>query len=189
MKLSSNRYENIKHIVIRLFKKYDIRKIPIDGFEICQKMGIILIPYSSLPTEQALQVAMSISKDGFFTEIVSNQTGIPISSNCIFYNDRMPVERIRFTIMHEIGHFVLDHTQHSELAESEANFFARYALAPPPLVHQEPPEDFMDIADRFNLSQECAYYAMKSYMNWLRYAGRNYADYEIELLYLFGLAG
>ena len=43
--------------------------------------------------------------------------------------------RIRFTIMHEIGHIVLDHTEHSDLAESEANFFAKYALAPPPLVH------------------------------------------------------
>ena len=43
----------------------------------------------------------------------------------IFYDDSMYDRRIRFTIMHEIGHIVLDHTEHSDLAESEANFFAK----------------------------------------------------------------
>lgn len=38
--------------------------------------------------------------------------------------------------MHEIGHIVLDHSEGSELAEVEARFFAKYALAPPPLIHK-----------------------------------------------------
>ena len=93
--------------------------------------------------------------------------------------------RIRFTIMHEIGHIVLDHTEHSDLAESEANFFAKYALAPPPLVHKYKPEDYCELAEIFQLSQECAMNAMKFYHRWLRYGPRNYLDYEIVLLDLF----
>ena len=45
--------------------------------------------------------------------------------NPIYYNDKKDAGRIRFTILHEIGHFVLGHLQQSDLAESEANFFAK----------------------------------------------------------------
>ena len=34
----------------------------------------------------------------------------------IFYNDENSHERQRWTILHEIGHIRLDHTQESELA-------------------------------------------------------------------------
>ena len=46
-RLSNNRYEEIKEIVVELFIKYDVKCIPINGFELASKMGIKVIPYSS----------------------------------------------------------------------------------------------------------------------------------------------
>lgn len=77
----------------------------------------------------------------------------------IFYNDTVKSrERIRFTIAHEIGHFVLGHLEFAEKTkigrytltdfendafEKEANYFAKRLLAPLPLVY-----DFVSIWNR-----------------------------------------
>ena len=48
MLLPSSRYEFIKGEVIHLFEHYKIKCIPVSGFEIAIKMGIKLVPYSTL---------------------------------------------------------------------------------------------------------------------------------------------
>ena len=37
--------------------------------------------------------------------------------------------------MHEVGHYALGHIKEGDEEEAEAEFFAKYALAPPPLIH------------------------------------------------------
>ncbi|MCR5149376.1 MAG: hypothetical protein K6C35_10500 [Eubacterium sp.] len=51
-KLSDDIYEYIKEEACFLLEKYDVRCMPISGFEIAIKMGIKLIPYSSLGEEK-----------------------------------------------------------------------------------------------------------------------------------------
>lgn len=187
MRLTSDRYEVIKKIVVKMFVENDIRQIPIDCFEICQKMCIKLRKYTQLKSD-ALLKAEEISEDGLCMLIEEGPEPFVSLQWYIFYDDTKSRERIRFTIMHEIGHIVLEHTEHSQLSESEANFFAKYSLAPPPLVHRIKPEDYMDISNAFNLSQECAYYAMSFYSKWLQYGSSKYLNYEVELLSLFDIA-
>lgn len=79
-------------------------------------------------------------------------------------------------------------TQESDLAEAEANFFAKFALAPPVLIHKLEPQDEIQLANLFDISLEAATYAMEYYRKWLEYGGSEYKDYEIRLLNLFGLA-
>lgn len=187
MRLTGNRYDEIERAVVELFKENRISKIPIDPFDICERLGINLVAYSSLNIRGQSET-MKISKDGFC--LLLEVESAPSSEQWfIFYNDNTCRERIRFTIMHEIGHIVLAHTQHSELAESEANFFAKYALAPPPLVYTTQPEDYVDLAEQFDLSQEFAYNAMEFYNKWLRYGGRTFRPYETRLIRLFQEAG
>ena len=114
MRLTDEQYEFIKGEVVALFERYDVRCIPISGFELGYKMGIVLIPYSSLREEQ-LSAAMRISADGFYME---DQFG----NDFIYYNDNdgISYERANMTILHEIGHFMLDHTGESEGEETEA---------------------------------------------------------------------
>ncbi len=184
MTLSNDTYEFIKGEVVFLFERYNVCTIPISGFELAYKMGIRLIPYSSLSVEKR-QAAGRISSDGFFSEI---NDGIEV----VFYNDSVQYERMNMTILHEIAHCVLDHTgspERADVEEAEANFFAKYALAPPPLVHIISPNNWTNVRCAFHNSVEAALYSYAYYQKWL-YGFRiyGYKKYEIELLRLFGIA-
>lgn len=179
-RLSSYRYEEIKRIIVELFTKYDVKCIPISGFELALKMGIKVIPYSSFPEEKQ-RLLFRRSKDGFFVEKTDNEF-------YIYYNDTQNYGRINNTILHEIGHIVLDHTEDSELAEAEVNFFAKYALVPPVLAHKLGVDNPYKIAELFDVSMEAAFYAFNYYKKWLRYGSENYTDYEMKLIDLFKYA-
>ncbi len=135
-KLSDEKYEYIKGEVVHLFKQYGIKCIPVSGFELASKMGIILVAYSSL-SQKKLNAARRMSEDGFYCETDGQEF--------IFYNDiEKDFNRQNMTILHEIGHCVLDHTGRSEREESEASFFAKFAIAPPVFVERigaNSPED------------------------------------------------
>ena len=92
------------------------------------------------------------------------------------------------TIMHEIGHYALGHTEEGKEEEMEANFFAKYALAPPPLVNNLSVITVSSIREAFNLSWQAATYAYRYYKNWLYYGKNRHADYEVKLLELFEFA-
>lgn len=135
--LSGNRCEEIKRDVAKMFVDYGITCVPISGFEIAVKMGIKVTRYSAYQKETRM-ILLKESSDGF-SMMVDNQW-------YIYYNDEKSYKRINFTIMHEIGHIVLDHTEDSELAKKEADFFAKFALAPPVLIHRMKLETVEDIS-------------------------------------------
>ena len=181
MRLTGNRYDEIENEVIKMYSRITITGFPLDCFDICDQLGILYIPYSSL--SQKKKEALGIgSQDGLHALWEMSKGEFVFT---IYYNDNLPSRRIRFTIMHELGHIFLDHTEHSDLAESEANYFAKYALAPPPLVHTLQIQDYVELADTFDISYECAFYCMKKYNSWLRYSSEYYQDNEITLISLF----
>lgn len=182
MKLADEIYEFIKQEVIDLFVRYDVKCTPISGFELAQKMGIIVIPYSGLP-ERKLQAATQLSFDGFYVEPGDGK-------EYIFYNDTQGYERSNMTILHEIGHCVLGHNETTtpNIAEQEANFFAKYAIAPPPLVHRFRPAYPEDIQKHFFISYEAACNALNYYHKWLEYGEADYTAYELTLLHQFSVA-
>lgn len=177
MRLPDEQYEFIKGEVVAVFERYDVRCIPINGFELAYKMQIKLIPYSAL-SKKKQNAAMELSRDGFYMEDLE---GI----DTIYYNDTILYERLNMTLLHEIGHCVLDHTGRSDEEEAEAKFFAKYAVAPPPLIHRLSDKSVMSIAAAFCISFEAAENASNYYQKWLVYRGDRYIDYEIRLLQLF----
>lgn len=177
--LTDEDYEFIKGEVIHIFVKYNIKCIPVSGFELALKMGIILIPYSSL-CKKKLQKAYEISEDGYFVEESGHEY--------IYYNDiDCDYERQNWTVLHEIGHIVLDHIGHSKREEKEADFFAKFAIAPPVLVYKIKAKCAMDIYNSFNISYEAATYAFSYYKKWLKkhLENREYKDYEKQLIQLY----
>ncbi len=174
------RYEEIKQIIVRLFVKYNVSCIPVNGFELATKMGIRVIPYSAFPPETRRLMLMK-SIDGFCVEKTPGEWHI-------FYNDEMDYRRINNTILHEIGHIALDHSEDSELAEKEVKLFAKYALVPPVLVHKLKLDNPYDISKAFEVSLEAACYAYSYYQKWLRCGPSNFTSYERTLLRLFSSA-
>ncbi len=75
----------------------------------------------------------------------------------IYYNDTANFGRMRWTILHEIGHIYLGHHDNPDdsnylLEEAEADFFAKYAIANPPLVNISKCECPNDIQETFQTS-------------------------------------
>lgn len=177
-RLTDSEYEFIKGEVVHLFTRFDVRCIPVSGFEIALKMGVQLISYCSLSLEKR-HAALIVSEDGFCLE-----TG---GVEFIYYNDAgRSYERQNWTILHEVGHIVLDHTGHGAQEEAEADFFAKYAIAPPILVHKIHPSSWMDIYQYFDISLEASQYAFNYYQKWLHwhFAGNSFTKYEIALVRL-----
>lgn len=182
MRLKNEQYEEIKQAVIDTFIEYDIKCIPINAFEMAVKMGLIVIPYSALAKEQ-LESSQKFSKDGFSMEMTNSDWKIYYNDMCQNYG------RINQTIMHEIGHYVLGHIKEGKEEEAEAKFFAKYALAPPPLVHNicEEVNPFI-IMNKFEISYEAARYACDYYHNWIEFGEPDYTKYERKMLELFNVA-
>lgn len=100
-RLSDESCEFIKAEVAALFARLGIKRGPVNGIEIAQKMGITLVPYSTL-TEEQRRLVITFSEDACY---LSDQYG----NECIFYNNLKPATRINWSILHEIGHVVLGH--------------------------------------------------------------------------------
>lgn len=93
-----------------------------------------------------------------------------------------------FTILHELGHIVLNHTEDSDYADKEADFFAKFAQCPPVLIHKLGIRDVGGIMNHFDISYGAACNALDYYNKWLRFGGNYYKDYEIRTCELFGFA-
>lgn len=102
--------------ILKIYQKCHIQRYPIDCFWVMNCMSFRLIMYSSL---------IEMNEELSFLRSNSCDAVTLIDTNEIFYNDRKDRRRIRFTLMHELGHIVLD-TQN----EDEADAFAAEILAP-----------------------------------------------------------
>ena len=117
-------------------KKYRIKSLPVDVFEMCKKAGVKIFTYrSGGRLIKKYELEKNLNNDGFTTKINGNYV--------IFYDDTItPKSRIIFTIAHEMGHIALGHARtgvtiwnRGEQAEpspeeTQANIFASRLLAP-----------------------------------------------------------
>lgn len=67
IQLHNDRLEEIKRIVTDMYVRYEISCVPISGFEIANKMGICVIPYSAISVTKRYLLLMK-SEDGFSVE-------------------------------------------------------------------------------------------------------------------------
>ena len=177
IKLPKKVYTMIEKAVTKLFLELNIGKYPIDPFEIIIRKGYVLRTYSELSDQkrQALR-----SKDLDATSFYDPN----LKTFVIYYDETQTIERIRFTLMHEVGHIALGHKEESDLAKKMADYFAAYSLAPSPIIMKYHCEDYLEVADIFVISTESAYYTFQRYNNWYEYGGRIKA-YEEALIAQF----
>ncbi len=176
MRLSDESYEDIKQAVADMFVDYDIKGIPISSFEVAIKIGLTVIPYSAL-NDVLKSDALSYSPDGFSIETIAGDW-------IIYYNDKdKNYSRINQTIMHEVAHYILGHIEEGEIEEAEAKFFAKYALASPPLIHNMMGEKTIEnVMDCFDIGYQAANYALVYYRKWLKYGDVDYVVYERQIM-------
>ncbi|MEE1211050.1 MAG: ImmA/IrrE family metallo-endopeptidase [Treponema sp.] len=175
LRLSDERYEEIKEEVVELYKELHITKFPVMAMDVCKQLGIVLKSYNQF-TERTFAVVIRASEDGMVAKIDNHYE--------IFYNPSKDSARVRSTIFHEIGHIRLRHLVHDEENEAEANFFASYFLAPAPLIQYFKLEYAHELMDKFWVTITLATNAFSRYTKWIQYSGVSYTQYENELLEL-----
>ncbi len=167
-------YDEICKTVIDVYIDYDIRKFPVDEKEVCRKLGVALIPYSAF-TSSDRKVLMKKSNLGFFVKATST------TSPMIFYNDVNKTEgEIRFTIFHELKHYVFEDLDDSE--DDLADYFSRYFMCPIPYMLLKKIDSASAIMAYCNISYAAAQNAQKNLVKRRNRTGYTIWDYEKRLI-------
>jgi len=165
---ASARYDRSVRIAHEFLLNENITSFPIDPFIIINKHKWGLITYTELARKYRVNISQVIiafeSEDGY---IMFDGVGYIIA-----YNDTIrSAGRIRFSLMHEIGHILLTHLvdfketilmrnslseEKYRILENEANVFARNSLSPALVVKGLRLGSKADIAYYFKISQAAA---------------------------------
>lgn len=165
---SSARYGKAVSVAHKFLQENNITNFPLNPFSIIKDYQWGLIKYTELSRIHSVGIKQIIksfqSEDGFTEYDGVNYT--------IAYNDNVKSEgRIRFTLMHEIGHILLNHfvdfdetillrssltKEKYEVLERETNVFARNALSPAVIVNSLKLKTKIDIMHHFKISNLAA---------------------------------
>lgn len=149
-----NSEEKIIGMVAMVYRECDITDVPIDCQGVIEALGYDLIPYSRL-AQSKRQACRKISEDAF------------TAGGVIYYNDTEDFyTRIRFSLMHELGHLLLGHTAEDPFREQEADTFASWMLVPRvdlELCHRI---EVSEVANRYDISLTAAKCIVNTYDGW-----------------------
>ena len=169
-------YDEIEQKAVDLLVSLQVCKLPIDPLLIIRKMGIEVVPFSKLSSDVDWKEDEGNDAFSFFSK--------EENKFYITYNDKAIETRIRFSLMHEVGHIVLGHKGESFLASKIADYFAGYILAPYPLILEFTGFDRERVMRTFGISRGCADVTLSRCCNWDQYSGPM-KDYERKLIHQF----
>lgn len=155
--------EYIKQKILFVYRECGICSFPIDCFEILKHYGFIIRTYdeAKLKDPQLYKALRSYSDDAMKYH------------NYIYYNHHGNIGRIRFSLMHELGHHILGHIGESKRNEDEADYFASNILAPRSLIYTLNCRNAEDVHTTFEISYAAANRAWYDYRHrWLTDAER-----------------
>lgn len=176
---SSEDYVVIVKKIIDVYVDYGIHKFPLDEKEMCYMLGIKLLPYSEFFDDTS-----NISNDSFYIPPTKNNPPL------ILYNDKIEnINRQRFSIFHELKHYICGDTEETVRDEDMANFFARYCMCPIPVLIVRGVDDVATIMADYGLGLQSAYNALNNVRNRRSKYGNKIEEYEKPLIELFERGG
>lgn len=196
MNIEKARYEYAIKRAYDFLIDEDICSFPIDPIDVINKRGWNIYTYQEIAKLQGCTVDHIITTSGSSDGFVSKDN----NDIYIAYNNdwSKTKERIRFTLMHEIGHLYLghvkygifdnlNHANYKEL-EKEANCFARNVLAPLLFIEYLERDFFNDplpsiLNNIFGLSTSAVQFRIKMLNNDMKY----YKKLDIDHVYFMDL--
>ena len=163
MKISSQRYEDIKVTIADIYEDYNVQDLPIDIFGLAKIMNCKIVKSSVL-----LSNNIKKTDDYLFSKYPSSFLYYDsIKQQFMIYLDDVEDkrQRQRFSLAHEITHIVLEHDSQNDINEAEANFGASYLLAPTSLILIPPFKNILlnpeKVAKIFDISKPAAEIVVK----------------------------
>lgn len=150
---------------LQVFNECNINSFPIDCFLLLEHYGYRVYTYEEIKelNSELYLMCSQYSDDAF-------RDG---NSMIIAYNEDKPYGRIRFSLMHELGHHIPQHKQDCFENEKEANAFASNILAPRMAIHYSNCKNYNDVRRTFKISPAASKYAFDDYRRWRRLAVYN----------------
>ena len=136
-----------------------INQLPVDPFALAKKAKIPVLTYGKFATVVDCSPASILERYGpdGFTQRIEGQY-------VIWYNNCNPTARVRWTIMHELGHIFLGHMEEGNdvafngAADRETDAWAAAVLCPLPVVHLCDVASPQELARLTGLSTQAARY-------------------------------
>ncbi len=182
--IMGNSYDELEKVALRILMDYSNGEFPLDLQRLCEKLRIKLTPYSALEASKLSEIRSIAPKDA----LNDGFSIIPPKPDCegylayIYFNDDRKViksiERLSFTIAHEIKHVIFQEKNPTSQEESEADHFARYLLAPTPLLIVGNCEHEYEIQERFGLTMTAASNALVAKNHRVKAYGDSLFEYE-----------
>lgn len=153
-------YDFIREKILEIYQEQDINTFPVDCFELMEIYGFKIRTYELLSriNEEAYKMSMYYSPDAFLDK----------ERNIVYYNENSVIGRVRFSMMHELGHKFLGHKIESKENEDQANFFASHILAPRVAVHYAKCQSAADVAMVFDTSLQASEVIFNDYQEWYK---------------------
>lgn len=162
--------EKLNQCIYDIYVHCEITKFPIDCIKIIQAYGIKLQEYSSLSAKKRT-ACKKLSRDAC------------LIGNVLYYEDKNIPERIRFSLMHEFGHYFMNTEE-----EDDADIFSSNILAPRIMIHAMHFRNADNIHDYFGLSYSASNLALADYKNWYRHISwttRQHSEAEEKIKQIF----
>lgn len=135
----------IKQAALQVYEDCEIKSFPLSCASILAHYQLKLYSYQQLQekSKDLYALCQKYSSDAF------------TYGTAVCFNDKMPAERIRFSLMHELGHLLL-HTEN----ETAASLFASHLLAPRIILAKAGYQNEKETSLLFGISKEAAQYAL-----------------------------
>ncbi len=164
----------INMAILEVYKNCNVKTFPIDCNAILRCYGFKVFTYAYIKKQnpRLFELSQSYSSDAFKC------------GKLIAYNEKMPINRTRFSLMHELGHHVLGHKKEVPECEDEADLFASHILAPRIAIHKKSCRTADQIHDIFGLSYCASNRALADYNKWFKHicwTTRKPSEPELEL--------
>lgn len=177
----------VQNKVVQIYKDMDVISFPICPQTVlsCVPKKCRILSYQELAQRAQCSVEdiIAVNKSSSGATNYDKKSGRFL----ILYNADMNDGRVRWTLIHEIGHIYLEHIEMMQSGtdydyeefETEADFFTWNLLAPLPLIHEMGAVSSDDVKRLFGLSSSAASIQYNRYLQWkkptqippVRYAG------------------
>ena len=139
--------------VLKVYKECNVTSFPIDCIPILQHYGFGVFSYSELKEmdDELYGMCQGYTDDAFtFGRIIA-------------YNEKKSQERIRFSLMHELGHHIMDLPSTDKSFEDLADYFASNILVPRATIWHMRSESVRNICRTYGVSCMAANRIYKDY--------------------------
>ena len=150
--------EMIERSVCDVYQECGIRSFPVDCMAVLRHYGLTAISSATFRKTRPELYALCLK--------ASDDAFLFLPRRLIIYHDRLRT-RTRFSLMHELGHFLLGHTESTPGNEVQANYFASCMLMPRPAIGLQKTRDIRQLAHIFGTSIAATEIALTDYQRWL----------------------